>query len=72
MRGVPLHPVTCSKCGSIKGYPKDGLCNRCRIASRQVRVFGSMSTVTVLAQKRKDCNVKHHLPGVKQLSWNVG
>jgi len=34
MRGVPLHPVTCSKCGSVKGYPKDGLCNRCRIASR--------------------------------------
>ena len=34
MRGIPLHPVPCSKCGSVKGYPKDGLCNRCRIASR--------------------------------------
>lgn len=34
MRGIPNHPVTCGKCGSDKGCPKDGLCHRCRVAGR--------------------------------------
>lgn len=34
MRGIPNHPVTCSKCGSGKGCPKDNLCHRCRITGR--------------------------------------
>lgn len=34
MRGIPNHPVTCTKCGSDKGGPKDGLCHRCRITGR--------------------------------------
>ncbi len=35
MRGLPNSPVTCSKCGSNKGCPKDGLCHRCRVTGRQ-------------------------------------
>jgi len=34
MRGIPNHPVTCSKCGSGNGCPRDGRCHRCRITGR--------------------------------------
>jgi hypothetical protein len=34
MRGFPNHPVTCSKCGSAKGCPKDSLCHGCRVTCR--------------------------------------
>ena len=34
MRGIPNHPVTCSKCGGENGCPKDGRCHHCRIISR--------------------------------------
>src|SRR5258708_37911244 len=34
MRGIPNHPVTCSKCGSDKACPKDGLCHRWRVTGR--------------------------------------
>lgn len=30
MRGVPNNPVSCTRCGDPLGYPKDGLCVRCR------------------------------------------
>lgn len=34
MRGIPNHPVTCTRCGSGKGCPRDGLCHRCRMTGR--------------------------------------
>lgn len=44
MRGIPNHPVTCTKCGSSKGCAKDRLCHRCRMTGRpnpNKRFFGT-------------------------------
>jgi len=34
MRGIPNHPVTCTRCGKGNGCPKDHLCHRCRLTGR--------------------------------------
>lgn len=34
MRGIPSNPVTCLKCGTKKGAPKDQLCHACRMTGR--------------------------------------
>jgi len=34
MRGIPSHPVTCTRCGRENGCPKDRLCHCCRLTGR--------------------------------------
>ena len=37
MRGVPNHPVSCSRCGAERGCAKDRLCHSCRVTAVSIR-----------------------------------
>lgn len=39
VRGIPNNPVPCTKCSSPLGFPRLGLCNRCKPATARKKYF---------------------------------